>query len=252
MYGQYFLHRSYFEDLYSPARPCPHPLIEFRPARAAELLDRAGWTVDPGTGLRAKDGRTLSIRFLTRSSSSDKFLAIYKEDLRDAGVELSIERKDWAAWAKDMDRYDFDMTWAAWGASVRKDPESMWLSTEADRPSGNNITGFRDEAVDALIAEQRVLFDIEARHEICRTIDAILVERLPYILLWNIDYTRLLYWNRFGMPETVLSKYGNESSAVTLWWLDSALDAELERAMREGAAMPPPPAEIRYDDVGPE
>ena len=46
---------------------------------------------------------------------------------------MEIVRKDWAAWVKDMDEFNFDMTWAAWGASLYKDPESLWHSKEADR-----------------------------------------------------------------------------------------------------------------------
>ncbi|MEZ4577998.1 MAG: hypothetical protein R2875_08315 [Desulfobacterales bacterium] len=35
MYGQYFLHQSYFEDLYSDAHPCPNPKITWTKNRPA-------------------------------------------------------------------------------------------------------------------------------------------------------------------------------------------------------------------------
>jgi microcin C transport system substrate-binding protein len=60
-----------------------------------------------------------------------------------------------------MDNYDYDMTWAAWGAGLFKDPESMWHSKEAERPSGNNVTGFKHAEVDALIDRQREIFDVQ-------------------------------------------------------------------------------------------
>ena len=78
-----------------------------------------------------------------------------------------------AAWARDMDQFNYDMTWAAWSGGLFKDPESMWHSKEADRPAGSNITGFRDERVDRLIEEQKAVFDIGARNAICRQIDEI-------------------------------------------------------------------------------
>ncbi|MGM0453860.1 MAG: extracellular solute-binding protein, partial [Thermodesulfobacteriota bacterium] len=220
MYNQYFLHRSYYEDLYSEKHPCPNPQIEMDKEAARKLLEDAGWTVNPDTGYLEKDGRKLSFKFLTRSASSEKFLSIYAEDLKDAGIELIVDKKDWAAWAREMDEYNYQMTWASWSSGLFKDPEGMWSAEEADRKGGSNITGFKNAEVDQLIEKQKRSFDIQKRNRICRQIDQILFEACPYVLLWNIDYTRLLYWNKFGTPPTVLSKYGNESSALWYWWSD--------------------------------
>lgn len=249
MHNQYFLHRSYFEDLYSKALPCPNPLVEFDRAQARKLLAEAGWKANPKTQLLEKDGRPFRFRFLTHETSTDKFLVIYREALKDAGIELLIEKKDGAAWARDMDEFNFDMTWAAWSSGVRKDPEPMWLSAEADRPCGHNLAGFKNDKADELIARQRSIFDVGERHAICREIDAILAAETPYILLWNIDSTRLLYWNKFGMPPTVLGKYSDERAASALWWFDEDSAAELADAMKNNQALPARPAEVRFDDV---
>ncbi|MFW6081103.1 MAG: extracellular solute-binding protein, partial [Desulfosalsimonas sp.] len=249
MYNQYFLHRSYFEDLYSGQNPCPNPLIEMDKESARDLLDRAGWKVNPDTGFREKQGRELKIKFLSRNSSTEKFLSIYAEDLKDAGIRLSIDKKDWAAWSRDMDEFNFQMTWAAWGASMFKDPEGMWASKEADRQGGSNITGFKNKEVDRLIEKQKTEFSLEKRNEICRRIDEIVFESHPYVLLWNIDYTRLLYWNRFGAPETVLSKYGNEMSALWYWWYDPDAEALLNDAVKRDFPLPPKEPDIYFDEV---
>lgn len=248
MYNQYFLHMSYFEDLYGPDTPCPNPMVEFNKDKARALLSEAGWEANPETGMLEKEGRKFRFRFLTRSGTADKFLAIYAEDLKDVGIELEIDHKDWAAWARDMEQFNYQMTWASWSAGLFKDPEGMWASSEAKREGGNNITGFSDERVDELIEKQKRIFDVEERNEICRTIDQIVYQEHPYVLLWNINATRLLYWNRFGMPETVLSKYGDERSAYTYWWYDPDADAALEAAKEEGNALPDKAGEINFDE----
>ncbi|MFW6334735.1 MAG: ABC transporter substrate-binding protein, partial [Desulfosalsimonas sp.] len=249
MYNQYFLHRSYYEDLYSEDTPCPNPLIEMDKEKARTLLDKAGWEVNPGTGIREKNGRELKIRFLSRDASTEKFLSIYAEDLRDAGIRLSIDKKDWAAWSRDVEEFNFQMTWASWGASMFKDPEGMWASKEAQRKGGSNITGFENQKVDRLIEKQKSEFSVEKRNEICRRIDQTAFESHPYVLLWNIDYNRLLYWNRFGTPETVLSKYGDTMSALWYWWYDPDADDLLQEAKKRGFSLPPEKPSVYFEEV---
>ncbi|MDA1085779.1 MAG: extracellular solute-binding protein [Verrucomicrobia bacterium] len=249
MYNQYKMHRSYFEDLYSSAHPNQNPYYEFDKDKARELLKQAGWKTNPDSGLLEKDGRAFRFKFLTRSPTSEKFLSIYGEDLKDVGIELEIEQKDWAAWAKDMDEFNFSMTWAAWGSSLRKDPEGMWAAKEATRKAGNNYTGFMSDKVDAMIESQKTIFDIERRNQILREIDALVAADVPYALLWYIDYVRLLYWNRFGTPATVLSKYGDESAAYTLWWYDEDAAADLGDAMQSGDFLPKTAPAINFDDA---
>ena len=165
------------------------------------------------------------------------------------GIELIIDKKDWAAWARDMDEFNFQMTWAAWSQGIFKDPEGMWSSKEADRKSGNNITGFKNSEVDRLIEAQRTIFDITKRNEINRKIDKMVYDAYPYVLLWNINYTRLLYWNKFGTPNTVLSKYGDERSAYWYWWYDEDSAADLSDAMETNLPLTPKDPSVVFDEI---
>lgn len=252
MYNQYFLHRSYYEDLYDAAHPCPNPLTPFDKDLARHLLAEAGWKANPATGLLEKDGKTFRIRFLERESSAAKFLAIIAEDLKDVGIDMQIDSKDQAAWTRDMDDFNFDVTWAAFSSSLFKDPEGPWSSREADRKMGSNITGFKNQQVDDLIEKQKTLFDVAARHAICREIDRIVFENYPYALLWNIRYRRLVYWNKFGTPPTILGKYNNENGAYWYWWHDPDSAAELKDAMKQNLPLPRQPAEVDFDTAFPE
>ncbi len=249
MFNAYFLHRSYFEDLYDAANVCTNPAFTFDPDRAAALLTAAGWTLNPKTGVREKEGRPFVVRFLTRDGGADRFLALYSESLKRAGVELAIDRKDFASWMRDMDAFNFDMTWCSYGGGLFRDPEHMWHSREADRPAGNNVTGFKDARVDAWIESQKGEFDPASRNAILRQIDAVLAAHVPFVLLWNTDTTRLLYWDKFGMPDTVLSKYGNEGAVVAYWWFDPDSAADLKEAVAAGLPLPPRTAEVDFEKV---
>ena len=249
MFNAYFLHRSYFEDLYDADHPCSNAVSRFDVARAKALLREAGYTPNPQTGILEKAGRPLRFQFLTRDGSTEKYLALCNSAFKEVGIEMKIERKDFAAWMRDMDAYNFDMTWASWGEVIFRDPESMWHSREADRPSGNNLTGFKDPRVDALIEKQKNVFSITERNAIDREIDALVTAAVPYVLLWNLDAVRLLYWDAFGMPDTVLSKSGDERSLLGYWWYDADSAAELKAAMATGDMLPHRPVLVDFDTV---
>ncbi len=247
MYNQYFLHKSYYENIYSNSNKCHNISFGFDPSGAAKLLDESGWVLNKETNIRQKNGKNLSFTFLTRDSSSDKFLALYSEDLKKAGIEMKIERKDFAAWVRDMDDFNYDMTWAAWSGGLNIDPEGMWSSDEADRKGGNNITGFKNDMIDKLIETQRAIFNLEERNKICRRIDQIITENVPYILLWNTKDVRLLYWDKFGMPPTVLSKFGDERSLFAYWWYDEESVEWLIDAISNDEPLGPPPDVVDFD-----
>lgn len=249
MYNQYFMHKSYYEDLYSKKNPPLNRLGKMDKSKARELLKQAGWVANPKTGFLEKNGKEFSFKFLTRAASSEKYLAIYAEDLKDVGIKMIIDKKDWAAWIRDMDEFNYQMTWASWSAVIFKDPEGMWASKEADRKGGNNHTGFKNPEVDKLIEKQKTIFDINKRNEICRKTDQIVYNEFPYVLLWNINYTRLLYWNKFGTPDWVLSKYDDESSAYAYWWMDEDSVADLNDALKTGQALPSKEPSVFFDEI---
>ena len=238
MNGAYFLLRSYYSDLYDAENPCPNELHAYDPAKAAKLLAEAGWRKDPADGRLKKDGRAFAFSFLSRSATEDKFLVMFDHALRDQGIVMSIVRKDFASWMRDMDSFSFDMTWAAWGAGLVKYPEISWSSAEADRRGSNNVTGFKNAEVDRLIAAEKGMSGAAERLAAYRRIDALIAAEVPYVLLWQTDSTRLLYWNKFGMPETVLSPVEREESVLSYWWYDADRVAELEDAISKGGFLP--------------
>jgi microcin C transport system substrate-binding protein len=249
MFDQYALTKSYWPDLWDNEHPCPNQLIEFDPEKARALLKEAGWAVNKSSGKLEKDGKPFVINFLTRDPSTTKFLLIYEEALNDVGIDLKIDQKDWAAWARDMDEFNYDITWASWGAIPIKDPEGMWDTDSAELKASNNITGFKNPEVDELIEQTREMFEVADRHDVIRKIDGILFEETPYILLWNIDYVRLLYWNQFGTPDHILGKYSDEWAAVDYWWNDSFQADDLKAARASNSELPAPPRNVYFDKV---
>ena len=86
--------------------------------------------------------------------------------------------------------------------------------------------------------------DAAARLDVYRKIDSLVAAEVPYVLLWQTDSTRILYWNKFGMPKTVLSPYEREESALGYWRYDADRAEELERAIRENGFLPTIPETV--------
>ena len=238
MYSEYEMSNSYYPDLYDSKNPCKNKKWPFDPAEAKKLLKEAGWVKNEKTGFLEKDGKPFQFTFLSRMPGEDKFLALYNESLKDAGIKMDIVRKDFASWMRDMDKFNFEMSWAAWGASIFKNMEPLWGSKEADHDGGNNLTGFKSEEADRLINLEKGEFSVEKRMDYYRQMDSIFAANMPYILLWNTSQTRLLYWNKFGMPKAVLGKYGTETAAVRYWWYDEDAAEELEEAISSNSFLP--------------
>lgn len=238
MNGAYFLLNSYYTDLYDERHPCRNEMHTYDPEKAARLLEEAGWTKDPADGKLKKAGRPFAFTFLSRGTTEDKFLALFDQALKAQGIAMTIVRKDFASWMRDMDEFAYDMTWAAWGAGTVKYPELSWLGAEADRKGSNNITGFKSAEVDRLIAEEKGFDDAAKRLDVYRKIDALVAAEVPYVLLWMTDSTRLLHWNKFGTPKGVLAPAQKEEAVLPYWWYDADRVEELERAMETDGFLP--------------
>lgn len=247
MYNAYFMQNSYCRDLYTANNPCKNTLFEFNPDAAVALLKEAGFEINPTTGKMERNGEPFVIRILTRSASDSVYLALFKEALERVGIGLDISQKDFATWMRETGKYNFDVTTSAFSGSLFRDPEPMWSSAYAETPNGVNLTGFHSPEIDALIEQQKSEFSTAKRNEIMRKIDGMLTDAVPYALTWNTDSTRLLYWNKFGTPPTVIGRFGDELSIPVYWWYDEDSAAELQHAMREKTPLPGRNTEVFFD-----
>lgn len=245
-YNEYDPTDSYYPDFYlgKNASQNPNTPIEFNPNKARELLKEAGW-VPNSQGKLEKNGKELVVEVLERDKGTEKYFTTFMEEAKQVGITVKIESTDLAAWSGRMDNFEFSLTWCAWGSGVLKDPESMWHSKYADMPNHHNYPGLKIPAVDALIEKQKTIFDVDKRHAIVKEIDKIVYKEHPYALLWHMPSTRLLYWNKFGIPKLPLGKYGGEAFATDYWWIDSAKKEALENAMQSGSALPSLPPEVK-------
>ena len=108
----------------------------------------------------------------------------------------------------------------------------------ADSANNNNLPGFKNAEVDALCQKYDLTEDRREQQRIIRRIDELIFRAHPYALAWSSDYTRVLYYNKFGYPETYFSKIGDYADIKTMWWADPEKEKALAEAAETGGKLP--------------
>ena len=127
------------------------PAYERDPQAAAALLEEAGWTPDEATGLRVRDGETLSLRlaYPTGSLAAPALEALLPDMLAEGGISLTLEAVPMAELLPQyyhMAASDYDLFFMATNFDLLYDPSNSFVTDEA----GNHIwaaAGLADEAL---------------------------------------------------------------------------------------------------------
>ena len=126
--------------------------IAYDPQHAAHLLDSLGWRTGTG-GMRSRNGRPLAFSILvpTISKPRQSFAVLIQEQLRLAGVTVSVEKLDGAAMFARAAAHTFD---AIMGGINTTPPPSgisqVWTSTAAGG-SGLNYGRYGSRSFDAQV-----------------------------------------------------------------------------------------------------
>lgn len=173
---------------YLDSAACDHSLQPrpFEPARAAQLLDEAGWRDHDGDGLRDKDGVPFRFTFLMNSDSTflEKLAPYIQQELRKLGIAMEIQKADWARFIQLVGEHRYDATSLRWGNSdVVQDPYEIWHSSQAK--DGSNFISFRDPQADMLMEAARGTLEDARRNEMYRKLGRLLYEAAPYTFLYS-------------------------------------------------------------------
>jgi peptide/nickel transport system substrate-binding protein len=158
--------------------------IAFDPEGAMAVLHAAGWEDSDGDGVREKDGQRLSFSFLLVTSSDrlTKMVGLFQEQLRRAGVEMTIEPVDAAQSIQRMRTHDFDAAAMIWSiADAVSDQYDLFHSSQAS--GGKNYVNLSDKDIDAILDAIRVAPDDDVRNALERRLHRLLFDRQVYLFL---------------------------------------------------------------------
>ena len=212
--GPWYLQSEYAD----PARKA----IAFNPMKARELFAKAGWKDTDGDGILDKtvDGKKTNFEFtlIHGSKDAEKYLTMFQEDLKKAGVRMNIQLFEWNAMMKAKDDRSFDAMAMAWGGGdVDFDPKQIWHSS-SDAKGGSNYVGYKNAEVDKLIDQARQELDKPKRVKMLRKIYDLIADDAPYAFMFNSRYALYARAARIGAARDTLGFGKGEA----MWW-DAAL-----------------------------
>jgi peptide/nickel transport system substrate-binding protein len=157
----------------------------FDPKRAQQLLDEAGWKDSDGDGIRDKDGVKLEFELSYGSGvpEYDQLGAVYQDELRRAGIRITLGPLEWATFIQRVHERKFDACMLAWLSVPMYDGYQLWHSSQAE--DGSNYPGLVNEELDKILEEVRITFDDEMRYAMNHRLEAILHEEQPYLFLYH-------------------------------------------------------------------
>jgi peptide/nickel transport system substrate-binding protein len=174
--GTFYIYSRYYNNALTPR--------EYDPHKAAALLRQAGWADSDNDGILDRRGKKFSFVFTISSGSkfAERLGTIMKEDFRKAGIDMEINRYEWAVFVQKLHKRDFDAVTLSWSLGYNEDPYDLWHSSQ--REAGFNFVGFNDAEADAIMEKGRREFDAQRRTAMFRRLEEILYREQPYTFLF--------------------------------------------------------------------
>lgn len=245
MFSSYVRKTSVFGGTpYENPRLKPYP---FDLEKAQEYLQKSGWKTRGNDGILTNDkGQRLSLTLTLGAGALEKHMSIYQEDLKKAGIELKIKLVDPATDFRFGMERNFQLSILSRSGGYYPDPEQFFHSSFGKTKGNNNVFGYINSKADQLIEVYNRDLDFKKRQKALYELDDLIHDDAILIEAWTTPYVRMLFWNRFGMPKTIIEKLSSNINDNQTFFLDPRKDAALREAVKLKQALPVMGA-VEYD-----
>jgi len=244
-FGEYVRINSYYYG--TPYSNPNNPMPEYNVNKAMDLLKQAGYTKKPGEKWLTKNGKPFTLELMS-DKSTERIFVPYQQSLMNAGIDLKFNNVDPNERFKKVQGKDYTIAFQNYTGLFFPNPESSMHSRYAKIPDNTNITGISDPRIDELCVMYDKSYDTKERIKFVQEIDGIAVAKKHWVWGWTSPATlRILYWNKFGMPESGLTYANDFSDVFALWWEEPELAKQVEQAKKDKKiTMKKAPAEIDF------
>ena len=244
-FNEYVRLNTYFYG--TPYANPRNPIISFNPDEALRLFSEAGWTRKEGEKWLTNDsGNIFEFEFLT-DPSGPRIYTTFQEDLKNIGIKMNFKQVDGSAKFSKTMKKEYEVTAQGWTGGFFPSPEGLMHSKYADEVEVTNITSMAYPELDLLLEQYNAEWDAKKRIPIAHKIDSIAFHSFHYAMGWTSPYgARMLYWNKFGMPESGITYIGDWRTPLSHWWIDSLKEDKLIDAQSANKSLPKEKVNIDY------
>jgi peptide/nickel transport system substrate-binding protein len=198
-------------------------------AKAADLLEQAGWTDSDGDGVLDKDGQPFRFTITMQAgyATYENTVAVIQANLKDAGIDMQIqalERSAFRALRGDPTRVDTTDAMFS-GAGVPFDPDQMsTVYHSGSYPGGTNLYGYSNARVDELLDAGRTSVDRDVRQPLYVEAQQIVAEEIPYLPIYYYWIGWVVNDRVKGLPEP--EDLGSVDPTYYIGWFAERLSIE--------------------------
>ncbi len=187
--------------------------------QASKLLDDAGWEVGDDGLRRNAEGKTLDVEILNDSQAFDRIINPYIENLKKLGINAANIKIDNAQMTDRRRKFDFDILVGFLSTQLTPGSElEQYFGSESADFSIFNLTGIKDQGVDAMIKEVRAAESREELGVAIRALDRILRNKVIWVPQWFKNKHTIAYYDMFEHPNN-LPPY--DIGVLDTWWMNS-------------------------------
>ena len=190
---------------------------------AKKLLDAAGYKVK-NNQLFNKNGEAIRFEILLASPSFERIINPFIKNLAKLGIVANIRLVDTSQYINRSRSFEFDMLVSVFAQSESpgNEQQNFWGSEAADINGSANTIGIKNPVVDKLLEHVVSAKDREELVIATRALDRVLLHHHYVIPQWYKSSNRIVYWNKFGIPEIAPAYDRYYTTAIFTWWFDQA------------------------------
>jgi peptide/nickel transport system substrate-binding protein len=164
--------------------PTAETMYPFDKAKAASLLDGAGWVPDAATGIRYKDGKALSVRILENRGWND-WVTVLQDNLRDVGFDAQVVTEEGGGYYAAAGSQQYEMP--AMGSVDTNPVQVMSYSTASQLAGGVNGFG-TDPKIEEMYKAALTEIDPAKRSAIVKEWQTYLMEQSYWLSVFQFQF----------------------------------------------------------------
>ena len=192
-------------------------------AKAMDLLEQAGWTVQDGV-MKNAEGQPFRFEILLSQGATEEqsMIDLYTQALERLGISPTVTVVDSAQFKDRTNDYDFDMTYYRVGVSLSPGNEQRlyWGSEGVEAPGTKNWMGMNSPAAEAMIDK---LVNSESREQFLasvRALDRVLTTGRYVIPIYQFNISRIAHVKELKYPAHI-PMYGDWIGwQPDVWWYE--------------------------------